>query len=75
MYGISRRGLMKSGVAAGVLSLTGMPLRAAANRGGKLTVGLSGANTSDSWDSRTQTDIFMSASAHGAVFDLSLIHI
>ena len=40
MNGISRRGLMKSGVAAGVLGLTGMPLRAAATRGGKLTAGL-----------------------------------
>uniref|UniRef100_UPI004047A28A ABC transporter substrate-binding protein n=1 Tax=Yoonia sp. TaxID=2212373 RepID=UPI004047A28A len=69
MYGISRRGLMKSGVAAGVLGLTGMPLLAQAKRGGKLTAGLGGANTSDSWDSRTHSDIFMSASAHGAVFD------
>ncbi len=69
MYGISRRGLMKSGVAAGVLGLTGMPLRAAATRGGKFTAGLSGANTSDSWDSRTHSDLYMIASAQGAVFD------
>lgn len=69
MNGISRRGLMKSGVAAGVLGLTGMPLRAAATRGGKFTAGLSGANTSDSWDSRTHSDLFMIASCHGSVFD------
>jgi peptide/nickel transport system substrate-binding protein len=47
MNGISRRGLMQSGAAAGVLGLTGMPLRAA-TMGGKFTAGLSGANTSDS---------------------------
>lgn len=68
MYGISRRGLMKSGVAAGVLGLTGMPVHAA-TRGGKLTAGMGGANTSDSWDSRTHSDLFMIASCHGAVFD------
>ena len=68
MYGISRRGLLKTGAAAGVLGLTGMPLRAQ-TRGGKLTAGLSGANTSDSWDGRTHSDLFMIASAQGAVFD------
>jgi len=69
MNGISRRGLLKTGAAAGVLSLTGMPLRAAPMKGGKLTAGLSGANTSDSWDSRTHSDIFMIAAAQGSVFD------
>jgi len=59
---------LKTGVAAGVLGLTGMPLRAQ-TRGGKLTAGLGGANTSDSWDGRTHSDIFMIASAHGSVFD------
>ncbi|MFA8441703.1 ABC transporter substrate-binding protein [Yoonia sp.] len=68
MHGISRRGLLKTGVAAGVLSLSGMPLRAQ-TRGGKLTAGLSGANTSDSWDGRTHSDLYMIASAQGAVFD------
>ena len=68
MYGISRRSLLKTGAAAGVLGLTGMPLRAQ-TRGGKLTAGLGGANTSDSWDSRTHSDIFMIAAAHGTVFD------
>jgi len=68
MQGISRRGLLKTGVAAGVLGLTGMPLRAQ-TRGGKLTAGLSGANTSDSWDGRTHSDLYMIASAQGAVFD------
>ena len=68
LNGISRRSLLKTGAAAGVLGLTGMPLRAQ-TRGGKLTAGLSGANTSDSWDSRTHSDIFMIAAAQGSVFD------
>jgi peptide/nickel transport system substrate-binding protein len=68
MNGISRRGLLKTGAAAGVLGLTGMPLRAQ-SKGGKLTAGLGGANTSDSWDARTHSDIFMIAAAHGTVFD------
>ncbi|MEM9788386.1 MAG: ABC transporter substrate-binding protein, partial [Pseudomonadota bacterium] len=68
MHGISRRGLLKTGAAAGVLGLTGMPLRAQ-TRGGKLTAGLGGANTSDSWDGRTHSDLFMIAAAHGTVFD------
>ena len=68
MTQISRRGLIKTGVAAGVLGLTGMPLRAQ-TRGVKLTAGLSGANTSDSWDARTHSDLFMIACAQGAVFD------
>ncbi|MDO6590415.1 peptide ABC transporter substrate-binding protein [Loktanella sp. D2R18] len=68
MNGISRRGLLKTGVAAGVLGLTGLPARAQ-SRGGKLTAGLNGANTSDSWDGRTHSDLFMIASAMGCVFD------
>lgn len=68
MTQLSRRGLLKTGAAAGVLGLTGLPLRAQ-TRGGKLTAGLGGANTSDSWDSRTHSDIFMIASAQGSVFD------
>lgn len=69
MTRLSRRGLLKTGAAAGVLAATGMPLCAAPMRGGKLTAGLSGANTSDSWDGRTHSDLFMIASASGAVFD------
>ena len=68
MNGISRRGLLKTGVAAGVLGLTGLPVRAQA-RGGKLTAGLNGANTSDSWDGRTHADMFMIGAGMGTVFD------
>ncbi len=71
MTRFSRRGLLKTGVAAGVLAATGA--RAASHampkRGGKLTAGLSGANTSDSWDGRTHSDLFMIAAASGTVFD------
>ncbi|WP_204112552.1 ABC transporter substrate-binding protein [Shimia biformata] len=69
MTRISRRGLLRTGAAAGVLAATGLPLRAAPKRGGKLRAGLSGANTSDSWDGRTHSDLFMIASAQGTVFD------
>ena len=69
MSQISRRSLLKTGVAAGVLSATGMPLMAAPKRGGRLRLGLAGANTSDSWDGRTHSDSFMIMAAHGCVFD------
>ncbi|MCW9043201.1 MAG: ABC transporter substrate-binding protein [Pseudopelagicola sp.] len=69
MTRFSRRGLLKTGVAASVLAATGMPLAAAPKRGGRLRAGLSGANTSDSWDGRTHSDIFMVASGVGTVFD------
>ncbi len=65
---ISRRGLLRSGAAAGLLSVTGLPLRAQ-TRGGTLRLGLAGANTSDSWDGRTHSDTYMIVTAYGAVFD------
>ena len=70
MTRISRRGLLRTGAAAGVLAATGLPLRAQeAKRGGRLVVALSGANTSDSWDGRTHSDIYMQSAAQGGVFD------
>ncbi|MEM9433537.1 MAG: ABC transporter substrate-binding protein [Pseudomonadota bacterium] len=69
MTQISRRGLLKTGVAAGVLAATGVPAVAQAKRGGRLRLGLAGANTSDSWDGRTHSDSFMIMCAHGCVFD------
>ncbi|SHH59807.1 ABC transporter substrate-binding protein [Marivita hallyeonensis] len=68
MTRISRRGLLKTGAAAGVLAASGLPLRAQ-QRGGTLRLGLAGANTSDSWDSRTHSDSYMIMLGHGAVFD------
>ena len=69
MSQINRRGLLKSGVAAGIIAATGLPAKAAAKRGGTLRLGLSGANTSDSWDGRTHSDHFMIHMGHGTVFD------
>ncbi|SFO94558.1 peptide/nickel transport system substrate-binding protein [Tranquillimonas alkanivorans] len=69
MTRISRRGLLGTGAAAGVLAATGLPVRAQAKRGGRLRLGLAGANTSDSWDGRTHSDTFMIMMAYGCVFD------
>lgn len=69
MSQLSRRGLLKSGAAAGVLAATGMPVAAQAKRGGTMRLGIAGANTSDSWDGRTHSDSYMIMMAHGAVFD------
>lgn len=68
MNQISRRGLLRTGMAAGVLAATGLPVRAQ-TRGGTIRLGLAGANTSDSWDGRTHSDTYMIVVAHGAVFD------
>lgn len=69
MNNLSRRSLLKTGVAASVLAATGLPAIAAPKRGGTLRLGISGANTSDNWDSRTHSDHYMIMAAHGAVFD------
>jgi peptide/nickel transport system substrate-binding protein len=69
MTQISRRGLLKTGAAAGVLAATGVPVTAAPKKGGTLRLGLAGANTSDSWDGRTHSDSYMIMTALGAVFD------
>ncbi len=65
----SRRDLLKAS-AAGVATslLPSMPVYAA-KKGGRLRIGTSGANTSDSWDARTHSDLFMQMSCHGCVFD------
>jgi len=69
MSQLSRRGLLKTGAAAGVIAATGLPAKSAAKRGGKLRMGLNGANTSDSFDGRTHSDQFMIHMGHGTVFD------
>ena len=69
MSQFSRRGLLKTGAAAGVIAATGLPVKAAAKRGGTLRLGLNGANTSDSFDGRTHSDAFMINMGHGTVFD------
>lgn len=70
MMQISRRGLIKTGVAASMLATTGARADGHGPRkGGTLRLGLAGANTSDSWDGRTHSDSFMIIAAHGCVFD------
>ncbi len=68
-FNLDRRGLLKTGAAAAAATtMTTLPVKAA-KKGGKLRVGLAGANTSDSWDGRTHSDSFMITLGHGAVFD------
>jgi len=69
MTNLTRRGLMQSGAALSLLAASGLPAMAAPKRGGKLRLGLNGANTSDSWDGRTQSDAFMINISQGAVFN------
>ncbi|MEM6477895.1 MAG: ABC transporter substrate-binding protein, partial [Pseudomonadota bacterium] len=70
MSKFSRRGLLKTGAAAGVLAATGATTASAEpKRGGTAKFGLAGANTSDSWDGRTHSDSYMIITAHGFVFD------
>lgn len=69
MTRLTRRGLLRTGAAAGILAASGLPLQAQMKRGGRLRAGLAGANTSDSWDSRTHSDNFMQNAGNGAVFD------
>ncbi|MEL7116154.1 MAG: ABC transporter substrate-binding protein [Pseudomonadota bacterium] len=69
MSRFTRRGLLKTGVAAGVLAATGARAMTEPKRGGTLRLGIAGANTSDSWDGRTHSDSYMIMMAHGCVFD------
>ena len=66
---ISRRTALKTAAAAGALSVTGMPAMAAPKHGGTYTIGMSGGNTSDTWDSRTHSDSFMINMGAGCVFE------
>ena len=67
----TRRSVLKTGAAAGVLAATGAyaSSQSAPSRGGTLRLGLAGANTSDSWDGRTHSDTYQIVMAHGCVFD------
>jgi len=67
---ISRRSLLTTGAAAGVLAASGLGLAAATPKaGGTLRAVLSGGQSSDTWDARTHSSLFMMAACHGAVFD------
>lgn len=67
MYSYKRRKLLQYGIAAAVLSATGVPTRAQ-SRGGMLTASLVSQGPSG-WDSRLFSDSFMIAAGQGAVFD------
>ncbi|MCB1335661.1 MAG: peptide ABC transporter substrate-binding protein [Roseivivax sp.] len=69
MKRISRRGLLASGAAAGILAAGGLAHAGQAARGGRLRIALSGAHAADSWDSRRFHDLFMIAAGQGCVFD------
>ncbi len=68
---ISRRQFMEGALVLGLtVSAAGTAAFAATpKRGGTVRIGCAGANTSDSWDGGTHSDIFMQMSAHGMVFD------
>ncbi|MEP2531608.1 ABC transporter substrate-binding protein [Shimia sp.] len=69
MSRISRRSLLTSGAAAGVLAASGMALMAAPKQGGVLRAAVAGGRRAHNWDSRTHAGLFMMIAAHGAVFD------
>lgn len=69
MRRLDRRSLLKTGAAAGILAATGLPMNAAPKRGGVLRLGVAGAHSTDTWDSRRHSDTFMVMAGHGAVFD------
>ena len=69
---LSRRGVLKAGaasVAASAVWGLGGTAMAMPTRGGTLRAGIAGANSSDSWDGRTHSDMFMQVAGHGTVFD------
>ncbi|EAR53084.1 peptide/opine/nickel uptake family ABC transporter, periplasmic substrate-binding protein [Oceanicola granulosus HTCC2516] len=65
----ARRQLLATGLAAAVFAASGVPVRAAARRGGTLRAGLGGGSASDSWDGAGHEGLFMQAVGAGAVFD------
>ncbi|QIE54908.1 ABC transporter substrate-binding protein [Pikeienuella piscinae] len=68
-FKMDRRQVMQTGAAAGALAMARPAFAAGPQRGGTLRMGVTGANTSDSWDGRTHSDTYMQVIAHGAVFD------
>ncbi|WP_299422258.1 ABC transporter substrate-binding protein [uncultured Shimia sp.] len=70
MSRISRRSLLTTGAAAGVLAASGLGLAAAKPKnGGTLRAVLPGGRSSDTWDTRSHDSLFMMAACHGAIFD------
>ncbi len=69
MTRLTRRELIATGAAAGVLAASGLPARAMPRRGGTLRAVLPGASVADSWDARRHQGLFMAAAGMGAVFE------
>ncbi|SMP05123.1 ABC transporter substrate-binding protein [Shimia sagamensis] len=70
MSRISRRSLLTTGAAAGVLAASGLGVSAGTPKaGGTLRAIVPGGKDSDTWDARTHDSLFMMAASHGAVFD------
>ena len=65
---ISRRTALKTAAAAGRCPLPACR-RCRAKHGGTYRIGMSGGNTSDTWDSRTHSDSFMINMGAGCVFE------
>jgi len=68
---MNRRTLLKATAATALVTSTGAALAGShgPKMGGTLRLGLSGGNTTDSWDGRTHSDVFMQVCAMGSVFD------
>ena len=68
---LDRRTLLKASAATALAAGVGPGPAFAAGpmAGGTLRLGLSGGNTTDSWDGRTHSDVFMQVAAQGGVFD------
>ena len=71
MTRLDRRALFASGAAAALLSASGLSAQAEPRAGGRLRVGLSGADRADTWGRVASGDagLFLRMSAVGAVFD------
>lgn len=68
---IDRRTLLKATAASALVTSAGTAFAGShgPKMGGTLRLGLSGGNTTDSWDGRTHSDVFMQVCAMGSVFD------
>ena len=71
MTRLDRRALFASGAAAALLSASGLSAQAKPRAGGRLRVGLSGANRADTWGRIATADagLFLRMAGVGGVFD------
>ena len=69
MARVNRRDMLQSGALASLFAVSGGPLLARGQRGGRLRAALSGATSADTWDMRQMPGLFMLAAASGAVLE------